>query len=40
VREMHRRLGEEGLWQLYLTRLRKEHRRLRPLQEELGRAGL
>jgi uncharacterized Zn finger protein len=40
VRELHRRLGEESLWQEYIVRLRNEHRRLRALKEELDRAGL
>jgi len=40
VRDLHRRLGEDKIWQGYITRLRQEHRRLRALQEELDRVGL
>ncbi|MBN1656956.1 MAG: hypothetical protein JXA93_01070 [Anaerolineae bacterium] len=40
VRDLHRQLGEESLWQEYIARLRNEHRRLRALKEELDRAGL
>jgi hypothetical protein len=40
VRDLHRRLGEEAAWAVYVARLRQEHRRLRALREELDRVGL
>jgi uncharacterized Zn finger protein len=40
VRDLQRRLGEEAAWEAYVSRLRQDHRRLRALREELGRAGL
>ena len=40
VRALHSRLSEEANWNTYITHLREEHRRLRALQEELGRVGL
>jgi uncharacterized Zn finger protein len=40
VRDLHRRLGEEAAWTVYVARLRQEHRRLRALREELDRVGL
>jgi uncharacterized Zn finger protein len=40
VRELYRRLGEENIWQAYITRLREEYRRLWALKEELDKVGL
>ncbi len=40
VRDLHGRLGEGGIWKDYIAHLRREHQRLRALQDELNKAGL
>jgi uncharacterized Zn finger protein len=40
VRALYRALGEPGAWEAYIAALREDHRRLRALKEELGKAGL
>lgn len=40
VRDLYRRLGEEGAWRRCITGVREENRRLRALRDELDLAGL
>jgi uncharacterized Zn finger protein len=40
ARALYHGLGEPEAWQTYIEDLRKEHRRLRALQDELNKAGI
>jgi tetratricopeptide (TPR) repeat protein len=40
VRDLYRRLGEQGTWRAFVADLREENRRLRALKDELNKAGL